>query len=225
MKREIKWLSKGEPKVLSHHGTEYKSAISKDSVEEINVTFQKIIGDDVENHQFHGGPDRVVCVYPYEHYAYWQQKFGTELPLAAFGENLTVMGMQENQVCIGDIYRIGDTLLQVAQGRFPCVTINKHTHQDELLKEIFRTGYTGYFFRVVEAGQISRNSTIELVQKHPSKVNVAMIHSTYFDDRKNLELIELILSVEELAADWRGKIEKLREKAQNTDDNAYFRKK
>ncbi|MFC0272527.1 MOSC domain-containing protein [Metabacillus herbersteinensis] len=217
MKPEIKWLSKGEPKILTHHGNEYKSGISKDSVEEIDVTFQRIIGDDVENHQYHGGPDRVVCVYPFEHYPFWEQKFGTELPHAAFGENLTVTGMKESQVCIGDIFRIGDTLLQVAQGRFPCVTINMHTHQDELLKEIFRTGYTGYFFRVLEEGKISINSTIELVKKHPLEVTVAMIHSTYFDDPRNLEKIELILSVEELALDWRGKLEKLKVKALNSN--------
>src|SRR5688500_16210484 len=136
MTSKIIWLSKGTPKTLSHKGIEYRSGISKDPVDRLDVTTERITGDDVENHKFHGGTERVICVYPYEHYAYWEKNYGTALTKAAFGENLTLTNMQETEVCIGDIFQIGDTVLQISQGRFPCSTINKHTNIHTLLNNI-----------------------------------------------------------------------------------------
>ncbi|MGD6960353.1 MOSC domain-containing protein [Rossellomorea aquimaris] len=208
MTAQIIWLSKGKPKTLIHRGGEYRSGISKDQVERLKVTFERVLDDDVENHEFHGGSERVICVYPYEHYTYFEKIYSTTLPKAAFGENLTVTGMPETNVCIGDIYKIGNTILQVSQGRFPCSTINKHTSINTLLKKVVETGYTGYFFRVLEEGTITIQSEIKLLEKHPKRMSIADIHHTYFH-YKDLSEIEKILSIDELSLEWKNRMMKL----------------
>jgi MOSC domain-containing protein YiiM len=209
MTSQIIWLSKGTPKTLSHKGIEYRSGISKDPVDRLDVTTERITGDDVENHEFHGGTERVICVYPYEHYAYWEKNYGTALTKAAFGENLTLTNIQETEVCIGDIFQIGDTVLQISQGRFPCSTINKHTNIHTLLNKIVETGYTGYFFRVLKEGIITSHSDIKLLDKHPKQISIATIHNTYFHNKKDLSQIEHILALDELSAEWKNRMKKL----------------
>lgn len=209
MTRKIIWLSKGKPKTLSHKGINYRSGISKDQVDLLEVTSVRVNGDDVENHEFHGGTERVICVYPYEHYAFWENLYKTTLPKAAFGENLTLTGMMENKVCIGDVYQIGDAILQVSQGRFPCSTINKYTNIHTLLSKMIEFGYTGYFFRILQEGTITSQSNIKLLETHPKQVSIETIHYTYFHNKSDVAKIETILSLNELSLEWRERMLKL----------------
>lgn len=209
MSAEIIWLSKGKPKTLSHKDTEYRSGISKDQVDFLEVTTKQIKGDDVENHEYHGGIDRVICVYPFEHYHYWEKIYGTSLPKAAFGENLTVTCMLESTICIGDVYQVGEAILQVSQGRFPCSTINKYTHLNTLLAKTVEMGYTGYFFRVIQEGMITSRSEIKLLDKHPKQLSISTIHHTFFHNKHDLAQIEKILSLSELSQEWKDRMNKL----------------
>ncbi|APH05583.1 MOSC domain-containing protein [Bacillus weihaiensis] len=206
---EIVWLSKGKPKTLIYKEKEYRSGISKAQVNTLDVHKTIISGDDVENHEYHGGVDRVICVYPYEHYQFWEKTYQTSLPKAAFGENMTVSRMTEEIVCVGDMYQIGETILQVSQGRFPCSTINKHTNIPTLLARIVEKGYTGYFFRVVKEGRISENDRIHLIEKHPFQLSIAKIHHTYFHDKQNLKLMEKMILLDELSKEWKDRVKKL----------------
>ncbi|NMD70981.1 MOSC domain-containing protein [Bacillus sp. DNRA2] len=205
--KKIIYLSKGLPKTKIHHNEEYLSGIWKDVVTELHVGKLNIAGDDVANHDFHGGEDRVICFYPFEHYAYWEKEFGELLTPSAFGENLTATNMKEDQVCIGDIFQIGDALLQVTQGRFPCATINKRNDNPFLLKKIIETGFTGYFFRVIKEGRITATSTITKLTSHSSAITVAEIHQLYFHENKPKQTsIQKILDVPELAEQWRVRL-------------------
>jgi MOSC domain-containing protein YiiM len=179
------------------------------------VGFNQIKGDQVANPEYHGGSDRVVCVYPFEHYAHWETVFGKTLSVSAFGENLTTTRMMEDQVCIGDVFQIGEAVLQVSQGRYPCSTINKRNNNHLLLKRIIETGYTGYFFRVLEEGKITADSKIKKLLSHPAQITVSSVHHLYFHDPSpSMEMIEKILAVEELAGQWRKYLLDLKEKIQ-----------
>jgi MOSC domain-containing protein YiiM len=211
--RKIVYVSKGLPKNKSYNGKEFHSGIWKEQADQLVVRSQRIDGDDVANPEYHGGPDRVVCAYPFEHYAHWEQKFGQPLTQSAFGENLTVSHMKEDQVCIGDIFQIGDAVLQVSQGRYPCGTINKRNSNNLLLKAIIETGFTGYFFRVLQEGTITPDSPIIQLSAHPKQVSVASIHHLYFHEKTpSQDAIQQMLDVEELALPWRKKLlEKLQQ--------------
>ncbi|MBS2968518.1 MOSC domain-containing protein [Metabacillus sp. KIGAM252] len=209
---KIEYLSKGMPKQMKDHkGKHFQSGINKETVNELEVSAGTVAGDDVANHDYHGGPDRVLCVYPFEHYQRWQSEFGKPLKQSAFGENLTVTGMQENEICIGDQIQIGSVLAEVSQGRYPCATINRHTGIDQLLAKIINTGYTGYFFRILKPGTIRKTDKIELVNRVTS-ITVADIHHTFFHNRKDTDAIQSILQIQTLADDWKKKFENLLER-------------
>jgi len=202
-------LSKGTPKTRTVNGNLFQSAIWKEETDLLQVRFDGILGDQVANRKFHGGPDRVVCLYPFEHYAHWQRELGIEPSVSAFGENICAAGMREDQVCIGDVFQIGDAVLQVSQGRYPCATINIRNQHGQLLNKIIETGYTGYFFRVLEEGDITPDAKIKKISAHPLRVTVAAVHHLYFHEKTpRAERIRELLAMDELAEPWRQKLRK-----------------
>ena len=218
--QKLVYLSKGKPQDKIYNGSEFRSGIWKTQADELIVHSGQIEEDQVANPQYHGGPDRVVCLYPFEHYAQWEKEFGQPLSNSAFGENLTVTGMREDQVCIGDIYQIGEAVLQISQGRYPCATINKRNGNNLLLKRIVETGYTGYFFRVLQPGRITATSAITQLSAHPAHITVASIHHLYFHDKHpSQETLQRMIEVAELAEPWRKKLlEKLQSQGKESVD-------
>jgi len=213
---ELKNLSIGLPKKMNY-GTdkELETAICKETVEEVFLTKDGFRGDGVADLKHHGGLDRAVCVYPYEHYARWEQEFNNPLPRAAFGENITVTHMLEQDIHIGDVFRLGEAVIQVTQGRIPCSTITKRTDLPPLLKGMVDTGFTGYLCRVLEEGIVRRDSTITLVEPHPQQVSILFANQLYFHRPKDIEGIQQVLAVQELAQNWRERLEKRLEKLIN----------
>lgn len=209
MNRKIINLAVGKPKEFNWNNKKELSAIGKSSVQTVMLKKSGIVGDDVANHKFHGGPDRAVCLYPFEHYSYWEEIFQKKLVLPAFGENITATGMVEEQVCIGDTYKIGDTIVQVTQGRVPCATISKYNQENQFLKKLVETTLTGYFFRVLEEGTIMFDSEITLVEKHSKEISVSFATQILFHEQQDKTSIEKILTVDALAEDWRNRFLKL----------------
>lgn len=209
MKIEIKNFSVGSPKQMKYgEGKEITTGICKETVEEAFLTTEGFRGDGVADLRFHGGADRAVCVYPYEHYLQWEEEFGEPLPPSSFGENITVSNMLEADVHIGDIFRLGDAVIQVSQSRIPCSTITKRTNLPFLLKRMIETGYTGYLCRVLEEGMVRHDSEITLLERHPSEVSVLFTNQVYFHNSNDLESAQKILDVPELAQKWRESIAK-----------------
>ncbi|WP_233531220.1 MOSC domain-containing protein [Paenibacillus alkalitolerans] len=204
MKPAIEGLYIGLPRKITNESGSFVSGIWKDPVSEIYLAKEGIAGDGVANPKFHGGPERVLCVYSSEHYGYWANVCGRQLPPGAFGENLTAAGMLEKDVCIGDIYKIGDAVLQVSQGRDPCYTISRRNEYDPLLSKIIETGYTGFFFRVLEEGWVRRDSEIELLEKHPKQVTIEAANEVLFRDLGNDSAVQELMEIPELAEAWKA---------------------
>lgn len=204
----IHTLTVGMPKeLIDSKGRSMITGIEKQRVQEVYLSSQGFEGDDVADKKHHGGPDRAVCLYPAEHYIQWEQELGKTLPVAAFGENLTVTNMLEADVCIGDIYKIGDAVIQITQGRIPCSTIDRYIEANTLLKRLIETGYTGFLARVLEEGTICADSTIELVEKHPARISVLYCNEVYFKNNDAIAMKQ-IQAVDALAEDWKEKLEK-----------------
>ena len=201
---ELKNFSIGLPKQIKYSDDkEMISGICKETVEEAFLSKEGFHGDGVADLRFHGGPDRAVCVFPYEHYTQWKEEFGEILPPSAFGENLTVSNMLEAEVYIGDIYRIGDAVIQVTQSRIPCSTITKRTNLPLLLKRMVETGYTGYLCRVLEEGIVKQDSEITLLERDTDQVSVLFSNQIYFHHSKDLEAVKQIVEVPALASEWK----------------------
>lgn len=204
----IHTLAVGLPKKLDYgNGQSMITAIDKRKVHEVYLAKCGFKGDDVADKKHHGGPDRAVCLYPAEHYVQWEKELGKPLPTAAFGENLTVTNMLEADVFIGDIYKIGDAIIQITQGRIPCSTIDRYTEANRLLKRLIETGFTGFLARVIKEGTINAESKIELVERHPACVSVLYCNEVYYQNKDALAM-KRIQAIDALAEDWKRKLEK-----------------
>jgi MOSC domain-containing protein YiiM len=128
-----------------------------------------LAGDAQADLRVHGGPDKAVNAYAAEHYAYWQQTLGRpDFTHGAFGENFTVEGMNEETVCLGDVYQIGEAIVEVSQPRGPCWKIARRWQLKNLTAQVAQTGYTGWYFRVLREGQVQAGDDIRLLKRpHP----------------------------------------------------------
>jgi MOSC domain-containing protein YiiM len=204
-------LSVGVPNNYLWNGENESSAIGKQRIDKVYLTMNGFKGDKVANLEFHGGPDRAVCLYPYEHYELWKNEFGKDFSPPAFGENICVSGMMEENVYIGDIYKFGEATIQISQGRVPCSKISKFNGESKLLNRIIDTCKTGYFFRVLEEGEVSVESSITLLERPQNTQSIKQANHVFFHDRNNKAAIYAILEVKELADVWRQQLMKMLE--------------
>ena len=170
---QIDTLLIGGPKAFRADGT--KSAMARDPVDR-PVMLRKLgfEGDQVADPTVHGGSDKAVHFYPAEHYPRWIAHFATQdmtHPLlekaGAFGENISASGLTEDKVCIGDRFRIGKALVEIAQGRQPCWKIDHHFAVHGLSALVIKTGRSGGYFRVIEEGEVAPADRIEQVEQAP----------------------------------------------------------
>ncbi|MCM3707578.1 MULTISPECIES: MOSC domain-containing protein [Cytobacillus] len=206
--KEIIALSIGKPKTHTWKNSVEISGIGKDKINSVFLTNEGFLGDGVANTDFHGGPDRAVCLYPYEHYGMWEKEFKKTFSPPSFGENICAGNMLEKDVFIGDTFSLGESIIQITQGRIPCSTVSKHNGEDRLLGRIVATCFTGYFFRVLKEGTVTADSVFKLEERKQESLSVLKSNYIMFHDRKNLKAIEQLLRVEELADVWREKLEK-----------------
>jgi MOSC domain-containing protein YiiM len=180
-----------------------QSAIEKEEVSEVFLAVDGFEGDAVAATEFHGGPDRAVCLYPLEHYSLWEKEFATKIQTPGFGENISLTGLKEEEVFIGDTFQLGEAIIQVSQGRIPCAKISKFNQIDGLLKRVVDTGYTGYFFRVLKEGKVKSSSELKLLSRNQHEISILFANQIYFHDQSNKKAIDMILQVDELAIVWR----------------------
>lgn len=156
----------------------------------------------------HGGSEKAVHHYPFEHYHLWQ----TELPTAAshfeqppfFGENISTTGLTETSVCVGDIFRAGTVLLQVSEVRQPCWKLAHRSGVPDLARRVQETGRTGWFYRVIETGTIEVGVTMELAERPQPEWPLSRIISALYHTPLDRAELEGIAGLPELTAGQRG---------------------
>lgn len=202
--KSIVSINIGTPKMMDYKGNEVMTGINKVPINEpVYLRKLNFDGDAQADLIHHGGEDKAVCVYPFEHYQYWEEKLNRKLEYAAFGENLTVQGMCEYDVSIGDILQIGEAIVQVSQPRQPCYKLAAKYNVVDLPVQFEKTGYTGYYVRVLKEGWVDKNAIIKVVERHPKQMTVEFLNQIMHHDKNNVEAIKEILSVKELSNSWR----------------------
>jgi MOSC domain-containing protein YiiM len=199
----------GKPVTVDHNGKELKTSIYKSQVQErIYLSELNFEGDEQADLIHHGGVDKAVCVYPFEHYAYWTDVLEKELRYGAFGENLTVSGLTEDKVNIGDTFQLGEAVVQISQPRQPCFKLAVRYGLKQLPLLFQETGYTGYYFRVLTPGWVEPSSTITLLEEHPQRISVQFANQVMHHAKQDREGIERLLQLEALSASWRQTLSK-----------------
>lgn len=175
-----------------------------------------IEGDMVADTKHHGGPDMAVHQYPHDHYAAWAEWLGghelLEAP-AAFGENIVATGMGEDEVLIGDRFRLGTALLEVSQPRKPCWKIEHRFGRKGMVARIIRQHDCGWYYRVVEEGEAQAGDSIERVEAGHEGWSVARVFAALYDPAHRPDQAQLheMAALGKLSAELRGKLaERLR---------------
>ena len=169
--------------------------------------------DAVADTQVHGGADKAACVYSIDRLPYWRNRLGSlleqggdEFGAAAFGENFSVTGLDEESVCIGDRWRIGDAELEVSQPRQPCWKLARRWRVVSLALWAQETGYTGWYVRVTKEGTVTAGDKIELVERPLPDWTIAranrVMHQLKDDREANAELA----SLGPLSASWKRQL-------------------
>lgn len=158
---------------------------------------------DLENH---GGPEKAVNVYPAEHYPYWTQAIGlTNLQPAGFGENFTIVGLLESDVCIGDVFEIGESLVQVSQPRQPCWKLARRWRVKDLALRVQETGRTGWYFRVLREGHVQAGTRLVLVERHHPNWTVSAANEVMHHRIDDLQVAQRLADCIHLSPRWREK--------------------
>ena len=144
----------------------YSGIIKETAQSPMMLTEFNLVGDGQADAINHGGRDKAVMAYAYAHYAHWLVDLQREhLPTAAFGENFTVGNCDESQVCIGDIYKVGDAIVQVSQPRQPCWKQERLLNATGLIGKMTQTSRTGWYYRVIQPGKVATGSLLELIER------------------------------------------------------------
>ncbi|MHA6534321.1 MOSC domain-containing protein [Paenibacillus sp. BAC0078] len=190
----------GKSEWIEFEGKRVLSAITKKSTQDrVFLSALGLQGDEQANKVRHGGPDKAICVYPEEYYGDWEQELCRELPLGSFGENLTVQGMRESEIHIGDIFMWGEALIEVTQPRPPCHKLAKKFGSPGLPLLFQNSGRTGFLMRVLQEGWVSIESPFVRSKSHPAQISIAMVNDAMYKDIRNKELLTAILQVEALS--------------------------
>ena len=195
----------GLPREVEWRGEMVRTSIFKAPVPgRVRVTELNVEGDGQSDLSVHGGVDKAVYAYPSEHYAYWRKELPQmDFPWGAFGENLTTEGLLEDQVHIGDRFRVGSVELAVTQPRMPCFKLGIRFNRPQMVKQFLRSGRTGFYFAVIREGEVGAGDALERVAEDASRVSVADVVALYAADGGNRELLRRASELRALPESWR----------------------
>ncbi len=195
----------GLPREVTWKGRKVMTGIFKEPVtKRVAIQRLNLVGDRQADLTVHGGLDKAIYAYPAEYYRYWHEQFPEmTLPWGMFGENLTVEGLTEETVHIGDRFQIGSAEVVVTQPRLPCYKLGIKFGRDDILKRFLKSGLTGFYLAVISEGEVAQGDAITLVSSDEHQVSVSAITRLYLQDKHNPEALLHALEVKALPEGWR----------------------
>ena len=185
----------GEARTVLWHGKEVKTGIYKFSVDEpIFLGTENVKNDSVIDRRYHGGADKACYLYSADHYEYWKDLYPElEMPWGMFGENLTVKGLNEAETNIGDIFKIGETIVQATQPRQPCFKLDIRFNASGLVKQFIDSGFPGVYVRVLENGHVKTGNFMKLVERKNS-LSVQKVFELLYATKFQKEAVQTALN-------------------------------
>lgn len=209
-------VNAGLPRAVVFRGETVETSIFKDPVEgRVRVRPLNLDGDQQSDLTVHGGAEKAVYVYPCEHYAFWREELpGVELPWGSFGENLTVEGLSEDRVQIGDVLETGSASFVVTQPRVPCFKLGIRFGRMDMVKRFLKSGRSGFYLLVSQEGDVGAGDEISLTPSRDPAITVAEFVTLYASKDGNNDLLRRAVLVPAMPEGWRDYLHKrLREAA------------
>jgi MOSC domain-containing protein YiiM len=200
----------GLPRLLAWAGNTFKTGIFKHPVEgRVQLRTTNLDGDRQADLSVHGGPNKAVYGYPSQHYAAWSAELPELLDLVqtwgAFGENFTTEGLLETTVSIGDRYRVGSAVVRVTTPRLPCYKLAAKFQRDDMIERFLRSGRCGFYFAVIEQGEVGAGDEFELLGREDPTLTIAEVNRLYSAKSPDRESLQRSLDVKTLPESWRDR--------------------
>lgn len=197
--------SYGRDDAADEHDRPWTTAIYKRPVAgSVTASELGIAGDGQADTKHHGGVDKAVLAYSADHWPYWSKELAhLEWQGGAFGENLTLTGVDESSVCIGDIWRIGTVLFEVSQPRQPCWKLSRRWRVDDLARRVTQNGKSGWYLRVRQPGMIAAGQALELQSRPCPSWTITRAQRVMYFEKQDLAAAQELAAVPALAEAWR----------------------
>jgi MOSC domain-containing protein YiiM len=210
------------PKEVPHERKTVSTSIYKEPVDgRVMLRTMNLDGDGQADLENHGGVYQAAYVYSVENYDHWRRELGRYyLAFGQFGENFTVGGMAEDDIYIGDVFGVGDALVEVTQPRTPCFKLGIKMGMPKFPKMFLSSGRVGFYLRVLREGEVGAGDAFERIEECPERVSVREMSRLLFFEPENLEGAKRALRVRALSPGWRNSFEDHLAKAGEDRDNA-----
>src|ERR1700693_6369137 len=199
------------PRDVTWNGKTVRTSVWKSPVDgQRMVRSLNIQGDAQADLAGHGGEHRAVFVYQMDSYHYWERFLGrNDFTFGQFGENFTVEGLPDNEVCIGDRYRIGGAEFEVTQPRVTCYRVSIRMDEPRMAALLVAHRRPGFYLRVLEEGEVGAGDEIVKVAKGPERLTVAAVDALLYLPRPAKEELERVLRIPALSPGWKSSFEAL----------------
>jgi len=197
-------LNVARPRLAVYQGATINTGIFKKPVSgRIALRKLNLDGDQQADLTVHGGPYKAVYAYPSEHYEYWRQQLPEmDLSWGIFGENLTTEGLKEEELHVGDHFRVGSSTVMVRQPRMPCYKLAAKFQRDDIIERFLRSGRSGFYFSVEEEGEIGQGDSFELVSQNHDGITIAEMNRLFVQEKYNRDLLQKAIATSALPETW-----------------------
>lgn len=201
----------GKPATIEWRGQEVQTGIYKYEVDSpLSLGFDDVAGDHVLDRRYHGGTDKACYLYSADHYSFWKSRYpDQDWKWGMFGENLTVSGLNESEIRIGDRFQVGGAVLQVAQPRQPCFKLGVRFGDQAVVDDFWNAPFPGIYVRVERAGEVQKGDEFILLESTPESLTVSQVFSLFRIQRENADLIKTAISDPLLAGSCRKDLQKI----------------
>jgi len=202
---KIKDIFCGQKQDIDDGNKQYQSSYKKVDLKKQSYFITELgFKDDTQSDKaHHGGVDKAVCVYPLKSYEFFKQKYDFDLSICSFGENFSIEDFDDSDICLGDVFKCGEVLLEVSQPRQPCWKISSIVGIKSLTALVVKEFKTGFYFRVIQNGFMKKGDSLILEQRKYPKLTIEFINKCAFNAKENQENIKEILESKSLAIAYR----------------------
>lgn len=189
------------PRTVEWNGKQIETGIYKFAMENgIYLGKNGVLKDTIADKRVHGGPESAAYIFSVDHYPYWKEIYpDLDWKFGMFGENITVSGMNERYIRIGDIFRLGESLVQVSQPRQPCFKLGIRFGNQGIIKQFIEKGHCGFYVRVVEEGKVEKGADFNLLNRMPNSPTISEVFQVLYHNVRDKDIIQRILEDDNLS--------------------------
>jgi len=207
----VKSVNIGKKRTVTWKNKQIETGIFKYAIDQpIYLGKEDVKNDDVVERKYHGGIDKACYLYSKDHYPFWKKKYPeTDIQWGAFGENITIEGLDESNILIGSTYQLGDALIEISQPRQPCYKLGIRFNNPLVVKDFFQSDYPGIYIRIIKEGSVKVGDEMKLITQPVDGISVKEVHSLFHKNRKNNSLGQKAIKEKKLASGYKKDLIKM----------------